>query len=134
MANEDRIPGVTFVCESGETKKVKGKLIAEVRLTAHINDLELFEQIEGKLDGMKVYAAEDFQTQVNGLLREDNDKLEVENERMHDLVVATSEVEKQNASFYQKRVEELQKENKALSVRVEQLEALERELQGLARA
>lgn len=134
MANEDRIPGVVFTLENTETKKVKGKLVAEVTLQAHINDLDLFDAISEKLDGLKIYAAEDFQMQVNDLLREDNDDLENQIKQAKRARATAEEHLSQKESFHAQQVEELQREKQTLMVRVKQLEVLERELQDLARA
>ncbi len=134
MANEDRIPGVVFHLESSETKKVKGQLVAEVKLNAHINDLDMFDVLVEKLDGLKVYASDDFQTQVNDLLREDNEGLESEVKSLKEYLHASNETLEQKVSLALEREKELQKENQTLMQRVDQLEVLERELQNLARA
>ena len=134
MANEIRIPGVEFSLEQADVKKVNGKTVGTVVLEAHVNDLDMFDDIQDKLDGLKIYAVEDFQTQVNELLREDNEELESAIETAKRNQTQAEERLKQSESFRSKREEELQRENQALKVRVEQLEALERELQDLARA
>lgn len=134
MANDSRIPGVEFTLESAEAKKVKGKLVGTVRLTAHINNLDMFDLVSEKLDGLKVYEADDFQTQVNTLLREDLDVAEDKLEQKELSLQAAKEGAAQQASFSVQQVEELRRENLALKRRVDQLEALERELQDLARS
>lgn len=132
MANEPRIPGVEISLEDSEMKKAAGKIIAEVKLTAHITDIELWEAVEDQFDGMKLYDSKDFQSQVNDLLRQDNEDLESALEKKNLKFREVRERSDQQASFSAQEVEELRRENQTLRARVAQLEVLERELQDLA--
>lgn len=134
MANEDRIPGVEFTLDEAEAKKVGKQMKGTVHLTATINDLKMWDEIQDKLDGMKVYTVEDFQEQIISLQQQDNEALEDATKKLQEELEACQQKLEQSASFSRQREEELGKENQALRARVAQLEALERELQDLAGA
>jgi chromosome segregation ATPase len=130
---DTRIPGVEFSLESADLKKVSNKTIAEIHLEAHINDMAVFDAVQDKLDGLKIYVADDFHTQVNNLLKEENSTLEQRLQYAEEALRSLQEQYKSTVSFAQKREEELRRENESLRLRNEHLEVLERELQDLAR-
>ena len=130
---ELQVPGVTFSLEDAELRKVKGKKIAKVTLEAVIMDDDVWEAVQDKLDGMKIYSVEDFQEQIIDLMKDDNEKLDGQVGSLQERLQEAHEHMKQQASFDAQTVEELRRENEALRQRVDRLESMERELQDLAR-
>lgn len=80
------LPVVTLYVENAKVSEVGGKKIANVHLTAHIDDLDLWQSIEKKLNGLVLSSAESLHAEVLGVLQDELDKT------THDL----SQIQKKN--------------------------------------
>lgn len=128
MENEDRIPGIVLSLHSSEVRKVGGKVLGDVSLIATVADLDLWEAIIQKLDGMKIYEAEDFHDQILSLQQEDNEALT----SALDGLKAELRAFQEDASSRSQREKELEEMNTRLGEELKRLQALEQELQELA--
>lgn len=93
MSDEDQLPGVVFEMTQCDVlgTAVAGKKRAKVMLTAIINDDAVWEEVKKKLDGLKVYTADDFKGELLNALREEHAKIEAENKQLRSSFEATME-------------------------------------------
>jgi len=76
MDNTSSIPGLTFHVESADYKDsamfaAKGT----VHLSVDIEDLDVWEEVLHRLDGMRVHAVDDFHRQLMTSLQQENEQL-----------------------------------------------------------
>lgn len=84
-APNDDLPGVTFHKKSSELagKTFKGHKRIRIVLEAEVSDDAVWDVVEKKLDGLKVYSSDDFKGEMLSSLRLDYLKLEEENKRLN---------------------------------------------------
>lgn len=84
MSDQDTLPCVTFQVASSEElgKTHRATTRVKVVLVAEFADNELWDSVKSKLNGLKIYAAEDFKGEMLSALREDHLKLEQENAKL----------------------------------------------------
>lgn len=82
--SQDMLPGVVFYHTGSEMLgTVKSKKVVRVTLRAEIENEEVWQAAFDKLkEGLKVYTADDFKTELLNALREEHANVEAENKRM----------------------------------------------------
>lgn len=82
--SDDDLPGVVFHKKSSEVMgtNYKGFKRVKVVLEAEVRDDAVWRDVEEKLNGLKIYTADDFKGEMLNALREDYEKLEVEKRRL----------------------------------------------------
>lgn len=78
----EEIPGVVIRFRTAELRKVGGKKVVNVVLDAEVHDEEVWEAARKKLDGMKIYTVNDFQTELLHAVRKENEELTKRNEEL----------------------------------------------------
>jgi hypothetical protein len=83
MGNENTIPGLTLWVEAADYKaattfKAKGT----IQLKVDIDDLEVWEEVIRRLDGMRVHAIDDFHRQLMVSLQQENQELHAQSNRL----------------------------------------------------
>lgn len=97
MKPEERIPGVTFHLESAkQLPSVEYKAHGLVTLKADIDDFDVWDEVVGKLNGLRIYEASDLNTEMIEMLQEDNNRLEGEVEQLKE---AAREREERHAAY-----------------------------------
>lgn len=84
MSDENDLPGVVFHKKSSEMLGTthKGHKRVKVVLEAEVRDDAIWQDVEEKLNGLKVYTVDDFKGEMLNALREDYIKLEREKKRV----------------------------------------------------
>ena len=97
MKPEERIPGVTFHLESAkQLPSVTYKAHGLVTLKADIDNFDVWDEVVGKLNGLRIYEASDLSTEMIEMLQEDNNRLEGELAQLKE--EAREKEERHNAS------------------------------------
>lgn len=76
------LPGVIIRFRSAELSKAANKKIVKVTLDAEVNDEAVWEVARQKLDGMKIYTVNDFQTGLLDAMRQENKQLEARSQEL----------------------------------------------------
>jgi len=118
MSNELKIAGVTFYLEDSScVAGKKGTYVGHARLSAAVNDVDLWDRLLKQLNGMVLYRGSDMKTQIINVLQGKNQALEKSVGQIQDQMVDKVERAEQRASVaeadkvdLEKKVAELERE------------------------
>ena len=95
----DNFPGVVFYMNNTQVlASSKGLERVKVVLVAEIRDAQVWKEVAPKLDGLKIYTADDFKGEMLNALREEHLKLEAEKKRLEKELAASNEKVEQMTS------------------------------------
>lgn len=117
MESEERIPGITFHLEEASIGPSDShKASGTIKLGADIDDPDLWEHAVEALNEFRVYASEDFKTDLIELLQEDKKRSDKELEQHRTETHSAVEQLKQ-------RIDNLERENARLAFDVKKKDA-----------
>jgi gamma-glutamylcyclotransferase (GGCT)/AIG2-like uncharacterized protein YtfP len=95
----NKLPGLTFHVETAQLTNKLGK--AEIH--ADVNDVDMWEQVITKLDGLRIYTVEDLATSVMEVLQTENKEEKMAHARQTEELRQQLETLKQRNSFLEQQ-------------------------------